>query len=58
MVRYAGKTTEEFEELVQNIRPLLFDDHVNRKKVTEKKIRLEGRMLQNLQDFFRIINFL
>lgn len=56
LVRYAGITNEEFEQLVQNIRPLLFNDEVDRNKVREKNIRLQGQMLQNLQSFFRIIN--
>ncbi|MEG0916791.1 MAG: hypothetical protein RSF68_07250 [Myroides sp.] len=56
LVRYAGEATEEFEQLVQKIKPLLFDDEVDKNKVREKKIRLEGQMLQNLQAFFRIIN--
>ncbi len=56
LVRYAGITNEEFEQLVQNIKPLLFNDEVDRNKVREKNIRLQGRMLQNLQSFFRIIN--
>ncbi len=55
LVRYTGKTTEEFEQLVQNIKPLLFDE-AGRNKVTEKKMRLEGHMLQSLQAFFKIIN--
>src|SRR5690606_2681213 len=56
LVRYAGITNEEFEQLVQNIKPLLFNDEVDRNKVREKNIRLQGQMLQNLQSFFRIIN--
>ncbi len=56
LVRYAGITNEEFEQLVQNIKPLLFNDEVDRNKVREKNIRVQGRMLQNLQSFFRIIN--
>lgn len=56
LVRYTGEATEEFEQLVQNIKPLLFDDELDKNKVREKNIRLEGQMLQNLQAFFRIIN--
>ncbi|MEG1026737.1 MAG: hypothetical protein RSF34_19850 [Flavobacterium sp.] len=56
LVRYAGEATEEFEQLVQNIKPLLFDDEVDKNKVREKNIRLEGQMLQNLQAFFKSIN--
>jgi len=56
LVRYAGKTTEEFEQLVKNIKPILFDDELDKNKIREKNIRLEGQMLQNLQAFFRIIN--
>ncbi|MEG0915586.1 MAG: hypothetical protein RSF68_01085 [Myroides sp.] len=56
LVRYAGKTTEEFEQLVQNIKPLLFNDDAGKNKVREKNIRLEGQMLQNLQAFFKLIN--
>ena len=56
LVRYAGETTEGFEQLVQNIKPLLFDDEAGKNKVREKNIRLEGQMLQNLQAFFKLIN--
>lgn len=56
MVRYTGETNEEFEQLLQNINPLLFDCDVDKNKVKEKNIRLEGGMLQNLQAFFRVIN--
>lgn len=55
LVRYAGETTEEFEQLVQNIKPLLFDE-VGKNRVKEKMMRLEGQMLQSLQAFFKIIN--
>lgn len=56
LVRYAGETNEEFEQLVLNIKPLLFNDEAGKNKVREKNIRLEGQMLQNLPAFFRIIN--
>lgn len=56
LVRYAGKTNEQFEQLLQSIRPLLFNEELNINIEKEKKIRLEGRMLQNLQAFFKIIN--
>ena len=56
LVRYTGEATEEFEQLVQNIKPLLFDDEAGKNKVREKNIRLEGQMLQNLQAFFKLIN--
>ncbi|WP_177763139.1 hypothetical protein [Flavobacterium sp. I3-2] len=56
MVRYTGKTNEELEQLLQSIKPLLFNKDVNKNKVKEKSIRLEGQMLQNLQGFFKIIN--
>lgn len=56
MVRYTGTTTEEFERLLQSIKPLLFNEGLIIHKVKEKNIRVEGRMLQNLQAFFKIIN--
>ena len=56
LVRYAGETTEEFEQLVQNIKPLLFNDEACKRKVRKKNIRMEGQMLQNLQAFFKLIN--
>ena len=56
LVRYAGETNEEFEQLVQNIKPLLFNDEAGKNKIKEKNIRLEGQMLQNLQAFFKLIN--
>ena len=55
LVRYAGETTEEFEQVLQNIKPLLFDE-AGKNRVKEKKMRLEGQMLQSLQAFFKIIN--
>ena len=56
LARYAGEATEEFEQLVQKIKPLLFNDDAGKNKVRKKNIRLEGRMLQNLQAFFKLIN--
>lgn len=56
LARYAGEATEEFEQLVQKIKPLLFNDDAGKNKVRKKNIRLEGRMLENLQNFFKIID--
>lgn len=56
LARYAGEITEEFEQLVHNIKPLLFNDEPGKSKVREKNIRIEGQMLQNLQAFFKLIN--
>ena len=57
MVRYAGEKSEEFDRAVSSIQPILLNYAEPKDHQKNKTIRLEGEMLKNMQDFFRVISF-
>lgn len=57
MVRFAGEKSEEFDRAVSSIQPILLSYAEEKAQQKKKTMKLEGEMLKNLQNFFRLISF-